>query len=94
MSTVLAIAAFVAALAALARLVRGPRASDRVVALELLFVAGLVFTMAAALRSGRAEFLDAGVAFAFIGCATTIGWSWLIERAPRRKAEPRKDPRP
>jgi multisubunit Na+/H+ antiporter MnhF subunit len=94
MSIVLAIAALVASFVSLARLVSGPRAADRIVALELLFVAGLVFTMAAALRSGRPEFLDAGVAFAFIGCATTIGWSWFIERAPRHKRDVGREPRP
>lgn len=84
MSTLLAMVALVTVVAAVVRLVAGPRATDRIVALELMFASGLVFTMAAALRSGRSEFLDVGVGFAFIGCATTIGWSWLVERAPRK----------
>ncbi len=87
MSILLSLAALVAAVAAVARLVIGPRAADRIVALELLFASGLVFTMVAALRSGRTEFLDVGVGFAFIGCATTIGWSWLAERAPRGRSQ-------
>lgn len=72
-----------AGLAAL-RLVRGPRQADRLVALDLLWSAGVALCIAAALDSGRPEYLDVAVALAWIGFVATLGWARLVERSAQR----------
>jgi len=62
------------------RMVRGPRHADRIVALDVLFAAGLTLCVAAALATGRTEFLDIGIAVALVGFVATIGWTRLIRQ--------------
>lgn len=75
-------AAFLAIVPGLVVLVRGPGRADRVVALDLLFACALALCIAAALASGRKEFLDVGIGVALIGFLTTVGWARLVELAP------------
>ena len=80
----LTVCAIVAAAIATVRIVRGPLHADRVVALDIFLAAAVVLCVAAALRTGRAEFLDVGIGLALVGFVATIGWARLIERTPRR----------
>jgi multicomponent Na+:H+ antiporter subunit F len=76
--------AIVAAAIATVRIVRGPQHADRVVALDIFLAAAIALCVAAALHTGRAEFLDVGIGLALVGFVATIGWARLIERAPHR----------
>jgi len=76
--------AILAAAIATVRIVRGPQHADRVVALDIFLAAAVALCVAAALHTGRAEFLDVGIGLALVGFVATIGWARLIERAPRR----------
>ncbi len=69
-----------AALAGFYRLLTGPTRADRVVALDLLFAAGVVLCICAALVSGSPAFLDVAIGLALVGFVGTIAWARLIER--------------
>ena len=76
----LAAAALGAVLLALVRIVRGPRAADRVVALDILLAGAVALCVAAALQTGRTAFLDVALGVALAGFVATIGWARLVER--------------
>ena len=80
---VLTACAILAAAIATLRIMRGPQHADRVVALDIFLAAAVVLCVAAALRTGRLEFLDVGIGLALVGFVATIGWARLIERASR-----------
>lgn len=69
-----------AALIGCYRLVAGPTPADRVIALDLLFAAGVVLCIGAALSSGSAAFLDVAIGLALVGFVGTIAWARLLER--------------
>lgn len=77
------VAATAAVGAAVVRLVRGPTQADRIVAQDVLFAAGVAFCLAAALRTGRTEFLDVGLLLAGVGFAATVVWARLVRGASR-----------
>jgi multicomponent Na+:H+ antiporter subunit F len=78
----LLIAGALAAIAlALARLLRGPTQSDRIIALDVLFSASIALAAAAALASGRVLFLDVAIGLAVAGHVATIMWARLIDRS-------------
>lgn len=68
-----------AALSASYRLLIGPTAADRVIALDLLFAVGVVFCLCAALVSGSVAFLDVAIGLSLVGFVGTIAWARLIE---------------
>jgi multicomponent Na+:H+ antiporter subunit F len=85
-STVLLLsAAFFAMALAVARIARGPRHADRIVALDLLFAAGLACCIAAGRATGRPEFLDVGMGLALVGFVATVTWARLIKRSAVRR---------
>ena len=67
------------------RIVLGPQHADRVVALDIFLAAAVVLCVAAALRTGRTEFLDVGIGLALVGFVATIGWARLIEGTAGRR---------
>lgn len=77
--------AILAAGIATLRILRGPQHADRVVALDIFLAAAVALCVAAALQTGRAEFLDVGIGLALVGFVATIGWARLIEGAARRR---------
>lgn len=87
-AVLLTLGATVAALLATARLVRGPRPADRVVALDILLAAAVAFAVATSLATGRTVFLDVALGLALVGFVGTVGWARLIERSPRQEDEP------
>jgi multicomponent Na+:H+ antiporter subunit F len=64
---------------AVARLVRGPSHSDRIVAQDVVFSVGLALCLAAALLTGRSVFLDVALGLAVVGFVATIAWARLIQ---------------
>jgi multicomponent Na+:H+ antiporter subunit F len=81
----LTVCAVLAAAIATLRIVRGPQHADRVVALDIFLAAAVALCVAAALHTGRAEFLDVGIGLALVGFVATIGWARLIEGAAGRR---------
>lgn len=77
--------AILAAAIATVRIICGPQHADRVVALDIFLAAAVVLCVTAALRTGRAEFLDVGIGLSLVGFVATIGWARLIERTARRR---------
>ena len=81
-TTMLVACALLAAALAIVALVQGPGRTDRIVALDVLFAAGLALCIAAAMHTGRKEFLDVAIGLALMGFVATIGWARLVELAP------------
>jgi multicomponent Na+:H+ antiporter subunit F len=81
-SAVIATALFAMALAFL-RLILGPTQTDRVIAVEIVFSAGLVLVAVAAYSTGRYLFLDIAMGMALVGFVATIAWARLIDKSTR-----------
>lgn len=67
------------------RILRGPSAADRVVALDIVFSASIVLVAAMALATGRVLFLDIALGLALVGFVATVVWARVVERAGGRK---------
>lgn len=80
--------AFTAIVIGVLRMLRGPRRADRIVAFDLLFSAGVAIAIAAALATGRTEFLDVAIGLSLVGFVGTIGWARVVERAPEEPRSP------
>lgn len=78
----LVLAAAVAVVIGAARAVIGPQMVDRVIALDMLTVAGVAFAALAAHASGSIAFLDVALGIALLGFIATIAFARMIERAP------------
>lgn len=62
------------------RIVRGPTAADRVVALDMLSLLGTAAAGIAALVSGSDAFVDIALSVALIGFLATVAFASFIER--------------
>jgi multicomponent Na+:H+ antiporter subunit F len=81
-----------AAALASVRLIAGPTHADRVVALDIFLAAAIALAVAASLGTGRTVFLDVAIGLALVGFVATIGWARLVQRAPRSKSPPAREP--
>jgi len=89
---VLAIAALLlaaAALAAGARIVRGPGAADRVIGLDMLGLLGVAAAGLAALVADAPAFVDIALGVALVGFLTTVAFAGFIARGaiPSRREQ-------
>jgi multicomponent Na+:H+ antiporter subunit F len=69
------------------RLVRGPQASDRVVALDLICVLVIASLAAYSVYTGVTVFLDVAIAYALVAFLGTVALSRFLLRARRRRDE-------
>ncbi len=69
------------------RIVRGPTAADRVVALDMLGLLGTSAVAIAALVSRSIVFIDIALAVALIGFLTTAAFAGFIERGSIQEEE-------
>lgn len=77
------------------RLVRGPQAADRVIALDLIAVLIVAFLAAYALDTGNIVFLDVAIAYALVAFLGTVALArFLIRTQGRDKGEPPSRRRP
>lgn len=83
-STWIAAAAGLAIVLAVWRILSGPSAADRVVALDIVFSASLALVAAMALATGRVLFLDVAIGLALVGFVATVVWARVVERAGGR----------
>lgn len=82
----LVLAAAVAFALGSVRAIRGPQMVDRVIALDMITVAGVAFAALSAKASGSRAFLDVGLGIALLGFIATIAFARMIERMPRDRA--------
>lgn len=88
---VYAVAALLLAAAVLAagiRIVRGPGAADRVIALDMLGLVGVAAAGLAALVSGAPAFVDIALGVALVGFLTTVAFAGFIARGNVDQAAP------
>jgi len=69
------------------RIVRGPHAGDRVVALDMLCMLGIGVAALAAIMSGSMAFIDVVLGIALIGFLATVAFASFIERGSQRGRE-------
>lgn len=99
LNTIHALAALLlvaAALAAGMRIVRGPGAADRVIALDMLSLLGVAAAGLAARVSGAAAFVDIALGVALVGFLATVAFAGFIVRGtiPPQPREPRQEDTP
>ena len=63
------------------RLVRGPQAADRVVALDLIAVLIVAFLAAYAVHAGDTSFLDVAIAYALVAFLGTVALARFLLRS-------------
>ena len=66
------------------RMVRGPRAADRIVALDLISVLIVAVLAAFAAQAGDTSFLDVAIAYALVAFLGTVALSRFLLRSNRR----------
>ena len=62
------------------RMVRGPRAQYRVVALDALYVNAMILLLTIGIRTGSVLYVEAGLIIALLGFASTMALSKFLMR--------------
>jgi multicomponent Na+:H+ antiporter subunit F len=71
---------------ALARLIRGPDAADRIVALDLVSVLIVAFLAAYSIYSGETSFLDVAIGYALIAFLGTVALARFLMRSAQKES--------
>ena len=74
------------------RLVRGPQAADRVIALDLIAVLVVAFLAAYAIDTGNTSFLDVAIAYALVAFLGTVALARFLLRSRRREDKGNSSP--
>jgi multicomponent Na+:H+ antiporter subunit F len=72
---------------ALVRLIKGPDAADRIVALDLISVLIVAFLAAYSIYAGETSFLDVAIGYALIAFLGTVALARFLMRSARLKSE-------
>jgi len=72
---------------ALVRLIKGPYAADRIVALDLVSVLIVAFLAAYSIFSGETAFLDVAIGYALIAFLGTVALARFLMRSAMRRSE-------
>lgn len=62
------------------RAIRGPRAQDRIIALDACYAAGLLMLITLGIRMGSTRYFEAGVIIALLGFASTVAFAKFLMR--------------
>lgn len=62
------------------RVLRGPRAQDRVLALDALYLAGMLLLLTYGIQTGRTLFFEAAFVISLLGFAGTVALSKFLMR--------------
>jgi multicomponent K+:H+ antiporter subunit F len=65
---------------AIVRMMRGPRAQDRVLALDALTIDGMLLLLTIGIRTGSLLYVEAGLIIALLGFAATAAFSKFLLR--------------
>lgn len=83
LNTALSLAQAMLALAmglCLFRMIRGPRAQDRVIGLDAFYVAGMLLLITLGIRTGSTNYFEASVIIALLGFATSVALGKFLMR--------------
>jgi multicomponent Na+:H+ antiporter subunit F len=72
---------------ALVRLIRGPDAADRIVALDVVSVLIVAFLATYSIYSGETSFLDVAIGYALIAFLGTVALARFLMRSAIRRSE-------
>ena len=72
---------------ALARLIKGPDAADRIVALDLVSVLIVAFLAAYSIFSGETAFLDVAIGYALIAFLGTVALARFLMRTAMKRSK-------
>jgi multicomponent K+:H+ antiporter subunit F len=64
----------------LVRLLRGPRAQDRVIALDALYVIGMLLLITLGMRTGSTKYFEASAVIALLGFASSVALGKFLMR--------------
>ena len=70
---------------ALVRLIKGPDAADRVIALDLISILIVAFLTIESIYAGETSFLDVAIAYALIAFLGTVALARFLMRSPQQK---------
>jgi multicomponent K+:H+ antiporter subunit F len=62
------------------RLIRGPRAQDRVIALDALYITGMLLLITLGIRTGSTRYFEASAIIALLGFASTVALGKFLMR--------------
>jgi len=62
------------------RLIKGPRAQDRVLAFDTLYVNVMLVTLSLGVQTGRMIYYEAALIIALLGFATTVAFAKFLMR--------------
>ncbi|HET7591641.1 MAG TPA: K+/H+ antiporter subunit F [Rhodanobacteraceae bacterium] len=82
-TTVLVVSQFLLLLGmgmAIIRMVRGPRAQDRVLALDALYIDGMLLLLTIGIRTGSILYVEAALIIALLGFAATAAFAKFLLR--------------
>lgn len=65
---------------AIVRLARGPRAQDRVLALDALYLDAMLLLLTLGIRAGSAHYIEAGLIIALLGFVGTAAFAKFLMR--------------
>lgn len=82
-TTIALILLFLALLATVIRIIRGPTLADRILGLDTITVLGVGVTATFAMRTGLYLYTDIAIAVALVGFLATIAFArYLLSRGP------------
>ncbi len=62
------------------RMIRGPRAQDRVIGLDAFYVAGMLLLITLGVRTGSTHYFEASLIMALLGFASTVALGKFLMR--------------
>lgn len=62
------------------RIIRGPRAQDRVIGLDAFYVAGMLLLVTLGIRTGSTHYFEASLIIALLGFASTVAFGKFLMR--------------
>jgi multicomponent Na+:H+ antiporter subunit F len=78
----------------LVRLIKGPAAADRIVALDLISILIVAFTATYSVYSGETSFLDVAIGYALIAFLGTVALARFLMRTAIKRSNPNSKSRP
>ena len=72
---------------ALVRLIKGPEAADRIVALDLISLLIVAFLAAESIYTGETSFLDVAIGYALIAFLGTVALARFLMRSSQKRSE-------
>jgi multicomponent Na+:H+ antiporter subunit F len=78
----------------LMRLIKGPAAADRIVALDLISILIVAFTAVYSVYSGETSFLDVAIGYALIAFLGTVALARFLMRTAIKRSKPSNKKRP